>query len=71
LITHIFVLLPCLFALPCILLHLPIAAITKYKALEVAHQSAKKSDVKIDGRDVIASTKVNLLVPFFILAFRF
>ena len=55
---QVIVLLPFIFALPGFLLHLPIAMITKWKALSVASRQAARSEVKIEGRDVIASTKV-------------
>lgn len=58
LIKRITLLVPYLLALPGFLLHLPIAALTRSTALSRATKSAAKSDVKIEGRDVIASTKV-------------
>jgi hypothetical protein len=69
-ISQILSLLPCIIALPGIVLHLPIAILTKAKALSVANQSAARSDVKIEGRDVIASTKVSLLFYYTITKFR-
>mmetsp|Transcript_14214 Transcript_14214/g.17999 ORF Transcript_14214/g.17999 Transcript_14214/m.17999 type:complete len:463 (-) Transcript_14214:277-1665(-) len=68
---QVIVLLPFIFALPGFLLHLPIAMITKWKALSVASRQAARSEVKIEGRDVIASTKIAVgfivLIAFYLI----
>jgi glycerol-3-phosphate O-acyltransferase/dihydroxyacetone phosphate acyltransferase len=56
-----------LLAFPGLVLNLPIGGIAKLLAVREAVKSRKASDVKIAGRDVIASYKVRILLLFLLL----